>query len=244
MDEKEYTYESVAYVDQKSAERLVEFLQYSGIDESKAEYNRYTDTYEVKVYNKNFTKANNLFEIFKENESINDCTISHHATVDHSKSTVNLTLYDNIEEKYKDNLSSAYTFLICGFAGIILLILEDLNLLKLFSISGASNILFNVVIGLLFLGFIVIGLYSLNYSKKLKAQVQTYDDELVSSVKELREILTKEEIEASYDTSIAEEMKYFNRIARIKEVIDKNHSEFNEELVARICDEYYYELFN
>ena len=40
-------------------------------------------------------------------------------------------MYENSEDKYKDNLSSAITFFVCGAAGIIILILNDLgSLLK------------------------------------------------------------------------------------------------------------------
>ena len=66
-------------------------------------------------------------------------------------------LYESTEDKYKDNLSSAITFFVCGAAGIIILILNDIGILKLV-VKGSSNfILINIVLGLLFIGFIAIG---------------------------------------------------------------------------------------
>ena len=62
-------------------------------------------------------------------------------------------LYESTEDKYKDNLSSAITFFVCGAAGIIILILNDIGILKLV-VKGSSNfILINIVLGLLFIGF-------------------------------------------------------------------------------------------
>ena len=59
-------------------------------------------------------------------------------------------LYESTDDKYKDNLSSAITFFVCGAAGIIILILNDIGILK-FVAKGSSNfILVNIVLGLLF----------------------------------------------------------------------------------------------
>ena len=70
-------------------------------------------------------------------------------------------LYESTEDKYKDNLSSAITFFVCGAAGIIILILNDIGILKLV-VKGSSNfILINIVLGLLFIGYIAIGFLSL-----------------------------------------------------------------------------------
>ena len=56
-------------------------------------------------------------------------------------------LYESTEDKYKDNLSSAITFFVCGAAGIIILILNDIGILKLV-VKGSSNfILINIVLG-------------------------------------------------------------------------------------------------
>ena len=56
-------------------------------------------------------------------------------------------LYESTDDKYKDNLSSAITFFVCGAAGIIILILNDIGILK-FVTKGSSNfILVNVVLG-------------------------------------------------------------------------------------------------
>ena len=40
------------------------------------------------------------------------------------------SLYESSTDKYKDNLSSAITFFVCGGIGIILMILNDIGIIK------------------------------------------------------------------------------------------------------------------
>ena len=71
-------------------------------------------------------------------------------------------LYENNTDKYKDNLSSAITFFICGGIGIILMILNDVGIIKFITKDSSSFIFINIVLGVLFIGFIAIG----NYTKE------------------------------------------------------------------------------
>ena len=42
------------------------------------------------------------------------------------------SLYESSTDKYKDNLSSAITFFVCGGIGIILMILNDIGIINSF----------------------------------------------------------------------------------------------------------------
>ena len=50
--------------------------------------------------------------------------------------------YVSKKEKYKDYVSTGYTFLIVGIAGLIIVTLNLLDIIRLFHVSGASSILF------------------------------------------------------------------------------------------------------
>ena len=52
------------------------------------------------------------------------------------------SLYESSTDKYKDNLSSAITFFVCGGIGIILMILNDIGIIKI--ITKDALILFLV----------------------------------------------------------------------------------------------------
>ena len=74
------------------------------------------------------------------------------------------SLYESSTDKYKDNLSSAITFFVCGGIGIILMILNDIGIIKIVTKDAPSFLFINIVLGLLFIGFIAIGVWSLKYS--------------------------------------------------------------------------------
>ena len=152
-------------------------------------------------------------------------------------------LYESTDDKYKDNLSSAITFFVCGAAGIIILILNDIGILK-FVTKGSSNfILVNVVLGLLFVGFIAIGFWSLKYSKKIKSNASIENEATDTIINWLNDNVTKEDIEGSYNNDIAEEMKYFSRSSYIKNEINKKYPDLNDDIVDSIADEYIEKIF-
>ena len=148
------------------------------------------------------------------------------------------------EKEAKDNLSSAITFFVCGAAGIIILILNDIGILK-FVVKGSSNfILVNIVLGLLFVGFIAIGFWSLKYSKKIKSSASIENEATDTIINWLNDNITKEDIEGSYNNDIAEEMKYFNRSDYIKNAIMKQFPDTSEGLCDTISDKYIDSIFN
>lgn len=152
-------------------------------------------------------------------------------------------MYENSEDKYKDNLSSAITFFVCGAAGIIILILNDLGILK-FVVKGNSNfILINIVLGLLFVGFIAIGFWSLKYSKNIKNKAAIENKDTDTILAWLNENVSRDDIESSYNNDIAEEMKYFNRSDYIKSAILKQFPETEDNLADTVADKYIDTLF-
>ena len=152
-------------------------------------------------------------------------------------------MYENSEDKYKDNLSSAITFFVCGAAGIIRLILNDLGILK-FVVKGSSNfILINIVLGLLFVGFIAIGFWSLKYSKNIKNKAAIENKDTDTILAWLNENVSRDDIESSYNNDIAEEMKYFNRSDYIKSAILKQFPETEDNLADTVADKYIDTLF-
>ena len=152
-------------------------------------------------------------------------------------------MYENSEDKYKDNLSSAITFFVCGAAGIIILILNDLGILKLVVKGSANFILINIVLGLLFVGFIAIGFWSLKYSKNIKNKAAIENKDTDTILAWLNENVSRDDIESSYNNDIAEEMKYFNRSDYIKSAILKQFPETEDNLADTVADKYIDTLF-
>ena len=117
------------------------------------------------------------------------------------------SLYESSTDKYKDNLSSAITFFVCGGIGIILMILNDIGIIKIVTKDAPSFLFINIVLGLLFIGFIAIGVWSLKYSNKIKAKAETEDKKAADVLNWLEDNITKEDIENSYTGDIQEEIQ-------------------------------------
>ncbi|MDO5403706.1 MAG: hypothetical protein Q4F11_09745 [Eubacteriales bacterium] len=154
--------ESLAYLDEAKANRLAAFLKYSKIPDVSVEYDEISTTYNVTVLSTDFDKAENLYNVFAENE------LTENKSDSDSEKKINVNLYESSTEKYKDNLSSAVTFFICGAAGLIVLVLNATGILNFISRESSSFILMNIILAALFVGFIIIGFLSLKYSKNIK----------------------------------------------------------------------------
>jgi flagellar basal body-associated protein FliL len=152
--------------------------------------------------------------------------------------------YENSNEKYQDNLSSAITFLVCGIGGLIVVLLNDIGILKFFTYKGASGILTNVVLIGMFVAFIIIAAISFKAAKKAKSNISTEEKTNYEIQDWLTSNITADMIDASYDGSqMAEEMKYFSRSSYIKNEINKKYPDLNDDIVDSIADEYIEKIF-
>ena len=148
--------------------------------------------------------------------------------------------YENSNEKYQDNLSSAITFLVCGIGGLIVVLLNDIGILKFFTYKGASGILTNVVLIGMFVAFIVIAAISFKAAKSAKSNIST-EEKTNSEIQDwLTSNITADMIDAS---QMAEEMKYFSRSSYIKNEINKKYPDLNDDIVDSIADEYIEKIF-
>lgn len=230
-------YEPVAYLPEDKALRFAEFLTFSGIEHVSNEPDELSGSFVVSTTHADFEKAKNLLNIFSENELEDSEDNS-------SESSKKVNLYESSADKYSDNLSSAITFLICGIVGLVILVLNDLNIIKLFSTSGASFILTNAVLGCLFIIFLIIGIKSLKYSKDIKSQLAHENEEISKIADWLEKNVTKDMIEESYDNGIPEEMKYFSRSEYLKKAVLKEFSETEDGILETVTDNYIEQLFS
>ena len=121
---KSDSYEAVAYLEADTAERFKEFLIYSGIKDVSTKKNPDNDTYSVGIPSSDFEKASNLYHVFCENELENNNDDSSSSDVSDDFISSGGNLYESSSDKYKDNLSSAIAFFVCGGIGIVILLLN------------------------------------------------------------------------------------------------------------------------
>lgn len=235
------SYEAVSYeADTDTAHELLTVLKDCGMEDAYSQYDSISGSHVIYVSHTDYARANDIAVTF--HNDLEDAGEKNGEDVTAEEQPV--LLYSNSDEKYKDNLSSAYTFLIIGVVGLIALVLYDLGLIPVFKTTSASKILFNVVAAALFIGFIIAGIMSLRYSRKLKLAIDVDSAMLDKAVSYLEANLSKEAIENSYDSSdIPDEMKYYRRTDAIRQCISSEFADVSEELMNEICDKYYNSLF-
>ena len=140
--------------------------------------------------------------------------------------------------------TTAITFFLCGGIGIILMILNDVGIIKFITKDSSSFIFINIVLGVLFIGFIAIGIWSLKYSNKIKAKAEKEYQTAKDVFSWLDDNVTKEDIEGSYSEDIQEEMKYFNRTAYVKEQLTAQFTEFSDEEAENFSEQFVEKMFN
>jgi hypothetical protein len=148
------------------------------------------------------------------------------------------------KEKAEDFKSSAYTLLIVGVIGIIVLILIDLDMFPI-KFVGTGKIMPNVVMGALFLFFIITGITSFKSSKELEKEAVSEDD-LTEKIKGwVRENVTADSLKEGvyFEADTPDEMKYFKYSEILKTRISEKFGNVNPKYLDELCDELYSELF-
>lgn len=153
--------------------------------------------------------------------------------------------YEKSEEIYKENLSSAITFFVCGIIGVTLLLLNDFGVISFFSRSGVMFILINLVFGVMFAIFLGVAVYSLKRANKAKANISN-EKSINNEISDwLKENIIPEAVDASFNSEgMAEEMKYFDRVFYIRKALVKEFPDAPHDLVDALIDEYIEETFN
>ena len=153
--------------------------------------------------------------------------------------------YEKSNDRYKDNFSTAVTFLVCGIAGLVVVILNDTGILNFFSLKNASGILMSCVLGGMFIAFIIVGILSFKASRKDKKDAKIEKDNTIKVMEWLKDNAPAQLIEESYaGDGLSEEMKYFERSDFLKKSIKNEFPDFSDDYIQDVTDQYIDELFN
>lgn len=151
--------------------------------------------------------------------------------------------YVNNEEKAEENRTSAYTLLIVGGVGLVLIALLFSDVIDL-GVSVTNKYMITGVMGVLFVLFIIMGIISMKNSKILKKKAYK-ENNLTTEIKKWCTInLKKDEIDNFLDISQqVEELKYFQRFDYMKDAIKKQFMNLDEGYLDRLIEEVYPETF-
>ena len=151
--------------------------------------------------------------------------------------------YVKKEAAYEDAKSTASTFLIIGALGIIALILIGLDIIPL-SMETYTKILMLIVMGALFVVFLIVGIVYQTRLTSLKAEIQK-EENLTQTVSDwFYGNFTKESIDSRMEQMPeGEEALYFARYEIMAEALKNRFPDLNESFADEMLEEFYGKLF-
>jgi len=153
--------------------------------------------------------------------------------------------YMNSADRAEENRSSAWTLLLVGGLGLIVIILGAFDIIPL-PISGFSKVLSSVVLGGLCLLFVIMGIVSYKKSKVYASQAAVEGDRESSVIKWFEENYPAEKMDEMLGGELFElsvEELYFKRYALIKQILYMNFKDSGLDFLEHMTDEVYETFF-
>lgn len=153
--------------------------------------------------------------------------------------------YMDSEARAEDNRSSAWTLLIVGGVGLVVLVLGFLGIIPL-PIGGSTKFMFYGVLGVLFIVFFISGIISFKKVKVYKTAASTEKSNKQQIIDWLKENEFAEKITdaATKETDeLPEEELYFKRFDMLKMVVFRQFQDMGLQFLDGIMDELYDTLF-
>lgn len=152
--------------------------------------------------------------------------------------------YVSNAEKAQENRTSAYTLLIVGCVGLIVIILFFFDLLPIHRLA-INKYMISGVMGVMFILFTILGYTSLRNAKVLAGEARKEDNLTLEIKKWCRGCIFPDYIdkELDFQEDTAEELKYFTRSEKIKDMIMEQFMNLDEDYLDHLVDEIYPEIF-
>lgn len=142
--------------------------------------------------------------------------------------------YVKKEDQYKDLKSSASTFIMVSVIGLAIVLLNVVGIIHIF-----AGTLPYVVMTALLLAFLYIGISSYMKAKKVKAEIADENKLTESITNWLSEHVTGEQLDALTDPNETEEVRFFQKLEKMKELIKKEFGDLDDSYLDLLVEEYY-----
>lgn len=153
-------------------------------------------------------------------------------------------VYVNSAEKAEENRTSAYTLLFVGGTGLIGILLFFFDVLPIHT-GTINKYMISGVMGALFLLFLVMGAVSMR-SSRLFAKKAGKEKNLTQEIRKwCEENISRETLDSALflEQEPSEELKYFARFEKVKELIQDQFMNLDEGYLDRLIDEMYPDIF-
>lgn len=221
----------------EEAENYYDLLKKFEIERAMLEYNEESELYHVSVPESQVEKAKKLAMIQKINLKMED-----NQEVTEEPGQPKQHVYIHHSERHQELLSSAYSLLIVGVSGLVVVLLSALDIIKL-PFPSTTNYMMEITMGLLCIFFLIAGLHSLK-SARLVEKLAKEEDKLTSEITQwFKKSFDTFVIDTDIDETLSEEIKYFKRCEAMKQIIKHSYGELEEGYLDRLIEELYQYLY-
>lgn len=154
-------------------------------------------------------------------------------------------VYQNSAKKAEENRSSAFVLLLVGGIGFAVVMLVFMQVIPV-ALSTMSRYMTCGVMGVLFILFIVMGLFSIKSYKILVLKAESESNLTCEIKKWCEKSLTAELIDEGLFTeedNAGEEISYFKRTEKMKQMISHQFMNLDESFLDSFVDDYYPIIF-
>lgn len=142
-------------------------------------------------------------------------------------------------DQYKDLNGTVGVFLFFGFAGLIVVLINLLGVINIF-----SGWIPNTVMAALFIFFIYVAISTNQKAKKIKAEIAE-ENALTEKINAwLKLTVTEEFLTSNHNEDLSEELNYIKKLDKIKEMLISEFGNQNLAYLDRLIEEYYNNTFD
>lgn len=229
---------------------LKKFLEYNGLEQVQIRFDEEEQVFELLVREEDHKKALTVSRVFLEQEANQHVSEQDEEESEEPKGKEDFISrssggnYQNSAERAEDNRSSAWTLLVVGGAGMVVLGLGLAGVLP-FHLTGTSKYMVYGVMSALFLLFLVMGVISLKNSKIFAQKAESENSLKSTMAKWCQDNLKAGEIDQQLGITedMTQEVRYFKRFEKLKERLNHQFVNLDEAFLDHFIDETYDEVF-
>lgn len=235
------------------AERIVEFLSYSGMD-VHMDFDQEADLFSLTVPENQYEKSIKLMKVLLANEVLRSMEDEQRSRQPDAEP---VRVHVKASDKYTDTSSSAYSFLLVGAFLMTVLLLTTFGIIRI-SFLGPAKMLADIALTTISVSFLFIGLLSWRKALQLETQIQEEDQFNESVYQWFLSTYTGAQIDQTADaemdqdvamnpekqyTIISDEIRCLKRMDVIREYLKREYRQLDNGYVEYLCEELYQRVF-
>lgn len=218
--------------EEEKAKKLIDFLQYEGIQDVTCEYLEESDYWMVQVKEDSYGRASKLYRAFSNTEK--EKANAEKSLTDEEVETKTSKIYVKKEDQYEDLKSTTYSFLLISIIGLIYLILNVLGIVK--HVTSPFTL---IVMGMMFIAFFIIGILSGIKARNTKDEIGLEEEETKEINQWLKENINEEVLQEVQDDEMSSEVNYYHKTERIKKLLLAKFDIHDEAYLEHLIEDFY-----